>query len=116
MNILLVDDNLDSLHGMQILMRLNGHKANTATNGEDALALAQAQAFDLILLDIGLPGISGYEVARRLRERGCPARLYAITGYGSAEDKACAHAAGFDGHFTKPIEYAALQKLLNGGS
>lgn len=116
MKILLVDDNLDSLTSMQILIRLNGHQASIATNGEDALELAQTGAFELILLDIGLPGISGYDVAQRLRERRDPAKLYAITGYGSDEDKACAAAAGFDGHFTKPIEYAQLQKLLGSGS
>jgi CheY-like chemotaxis protein len=67
----------------------------------------------VVLLDIGLPGIDGYEVARRLRAASTPSALVALTGYGQEEDRARARDAGFDGHLTKPVEPAVLARVLS---
>jgi CheY-like chemotaxis protein len=82
-------------------------------SAEDALSSAESFAPDIVLLDIGLPGIDGYEVARRLRQTTLTrTTIIALTGHGQAEDRERARAAGFDGHLVKPVDLAALASLL----
>lgn len=114
--VLVVDDNHDSAESMQMLLQLWGHDAHCAHDGLDALEKAARLRPDVVLLDIGLPGISGYEVARRLRAQETAARamLIAVTGYGQEEDKQLTRAAGFDHHLVKPVDPDVLEKMLAG--
>jgi signal transduction histidine kinase/CheY-like chemotaxis protein len=114
--ILLVDDNLDALQTLQTLLELDGHRVQPATGAEEALAGFEAAAPDVAILDIGLPGMDGYELARRLRALpgGADCRLIALTGYGHELDRARALQAGFDEHLTKPVEIAALEAMIAG--
>ncbi len=112
--VLLLEDNPDVAESMTMLMELLGHRVRTASSGEEALALARASRPDVMLVDIGLPGMNGYEVARRVRRD--PALngvvLIALTGYGREEDRREALAAGFDHHLAKPVEPGALHALV----
>jgi CheY-like chemotaxis protein len=112
--ILIVDDNADAATTLSELLKMDGHQTQPAFSAEEALELAQSFVPDVVLLDIGLPRMDGYEVARRLRHsllrKG--ARLIALTGYGQAEDRERAHAAGFDAHLVKPVDLEVLTKLL----
>ncbi len=110
--ILVVDDNRDAAESMAILLRLAGHEVITAVDGLAAIDVVHTHRPELVLMDIGLPGMSGYEVARRLRDDGCAARLIAVTGYGQAEDQKRARDAGFDHCFVKPVEPEALERLV----
>ncbi len=114
LRILVVDDNEDSAASMTLLLELQGHEVYVANSGQHALELCAARAPDAILLDIGMPGMNGYEVARRLRRQPAFAGtlLVAITGYGRASDHEQTQAAGFDHHLVKPIDYEKLQALL----
>lgn len=112
--ILVVDDNEDSAESMSLLLQCDGHQIGTAYSGESALSMAQTMKPDVILLDIGMPGMMGYEVAEKLRSRAGAEEtlLIAVTGYGREADVARAHAAGFDHHLVKPVDYARLRALL----
>jgi len=112
--VLLIDDNRDAVESMTVLLELWGHEVRIAYNGPDALTLAAEFRPDAALLDIGLPGMTGYEVAQRLRQLpGWRAvMLVAVTGYGQDEDLRRSREAGFDHHLTKPVEPATLQGLL----
>jgi PAS domain S-box-containing protein len=113
--VLVVDDNEDAANSMAGLLRLEGHDVSTAYGAEDALTAVEQLKPEVVLLDIGLPQMDGYEVARRLRIRhatACP-RLIALTGYGQAEDKARALATGFSGHLTKPVDHEQLRRALS---
>jgi signal transduction histidine kinase len=112
--ILVVDDNQDSALSLAMLLRLSGNEVVTAHDGPTALALASGFRPELALLDIGLPGMDGYELARRLRELPglTGLRLAALTGYGSDEDRRRSRTAGFNLHLVKPVEMEALQALL----
>jgi CheY-like chemotaxis protein len=110
--IVIVDDNRDSSESLATLLRLSGHEVSIATDGISAIHLVQTLRPDLAVLDIGLPGMNGYEVARRLRQSGCRVRLAAVTGYGTPEDSERSREAGFDHHFVKPIEIAVLEQLI----
>ncbi len=112
--VLVVDDNLDSLESMEILLQIWGHEVRTAHDGPAALAVAAGYWPDAVLLDIGLPGMSGYEVAQRLRQLPTCARtvLVAVTGYGQESDRERTRQAGFDRHLVKPVEPAHLQEIL----
>jgi PAS domain S-box-containing protein len=112
--ILVVDDNLDGADMLASLLDLTGHVTHTAYDGLDALSAALDFAPEVVFLDIGLPGIDGYEVARRLRAepRFAGLVLVALTGWGSQEDKRRTREAGFDLHLTKPIEPAAITAVL----
>jgi signal transduction histidine kinase len=114
LRILVVDDNQDSASSMTLLLELQGHEVCVANSGQAALDLAAERTPDAILLDIGMPGMNGYEVARRLRQQPAFAQtlLIAITGYGRASDHEQTQAAGFDHHLVKPIDYDKLQALL----
>jgi signal transduction histidine kinase/ActR/RegA family two-component response regulator len=112
--ILIVDDNADAANSLSVLLKMDGHLTQPAFSAEEALAEAEGFSPEIVLLDIGLPGMSGYEVARRLRQIPACARsmIIALTGYGQAEDRERARAAGFDAHLVKPVDLAALTKLL----
>ena len=110
---LLVDDNVDAASNLAALLRLSGHEVRVAHDGETALRLHREAPAEVVLLDIGMPGMDGYETARRLRAQG-PAglRIVALTGYGAEADRVRARAAGFDDHLTKPVDTRALEKAL----
>lgn len=112
--ILLVDDNKDAAKALTLLLRLDGHEVWPVHTPHDALEQAQTFAPDVVLLDIGLPDIDGYEVARRLRAQpgGGELRVVALTGYGRAEGEALDHATGFDDYLTKPVDLATLRIAL----
>ena len=112
--ILLVDDNHDSAESLAALLGILGHEVSAAYDGRGAIAAVRRDRPDLILLDIGMPDMSGYDVARQLRaDPGLNgATLIALTGYGSDEDRRKSQAAGFDGHLVKPIDFDDLERLL----
>ncbi len=112
--VLLVDDNRDSAESLAQLLRLFGHDVEQAYSGTEALATARGRRWDVVLLDIGMPDVSGYEVARQLRAEPSLAdtMLVALTGYGSEEDRRRSLAAGFDGHLVKPIDFEHLERIL----
>lgn len=114
--VLVVDDNRDSADSMTMLLRLRGHEVRTVYDGETALTAAAEFRPEVVLLDIGLPRLDGYEVARRLRAApgGGAVLLAAMTGYGTDDDKHRARQAGFDRHMTKPVDPDALHRLLAG--
>jgi CheY-like chemotaxis protein len=109
--ILVVDDNEDAAEMLALVLRKRGYAVVLAFDGEEALAMAQAHRPEVVLLDIGLPGIDGYEVARRLRARATSEQLMlvAVTGYGQPADRLRSREAGFDHHLVKPV---AMEKLL----
>jgi len=114
LRILVVDDNFDAADSMALLLLGEGHEVLTAYDGETALDLALNHQPAVVLLDIGLPGMDGYSVARELRRRGAaPAtQLVALTGYGQTEDREKSQLAGFDRHLVKPVDFDALQAVL----
>lgn len=113
--VLVVEDSPDIAETMALLLEAGGHTVATAHDGPSALATADEFKADIILLDIGLPGMNGYEVARRLRKNPHTqnAVLAALTGYGQAEDIERSHQAGFEKHFTKPVDIASLEEFIN---
>lgn len=113
MSFLIVDDNEDTAIALAQLLELMGHKVATAHEGHSAIAAALATRPEIILLDIGLPGLDGYEVARRVRRQGLAgSTIIAITGYGNPEDRKLSREAGFDHHLVKPVDYNVLAALL----
>lgn len=114
LRILVVDDNVDAAESMKMVPELLGHEARTAHNGTSGLKLAEEFVPHVALLDIGLPDVSGYEMARRLRQLswGKNIVLIAATGWGQESDKQLAREAGFDDHLTKPIGFEQLEALL----
>jgi signal transduction histidine kinase len=112
--VLVVDDNVDNAESLALLLRLGGHEARTAQTGPGAIAAASEFRPEVVLLDIGLPGMDGYEVARRLREGtgGKTLLLVAQTGYGQEDDRCRSRQAGFDAHLVKPIDPGTLLTLL----
>ncbi|HEX4441850.1 MAG TPA: ATP-binding protein [Thermoanaerobaculia bacterium] len=116
LRVVVVDDNEDSADGLAMLLRLEGHEVATAHDGLEAVSVTEAFRPDVVLLDIGLPGISGYEAARRIRalDGGKRIRLIALTGWGQQEDRRKSTEAGFDLHLVKPVEPADLEGALLG--
>jgi PAS domain S-box-containing protein len=112
--ILLVDDNHDVAESLAMLLEFDGHQVLIAHEGTTALEIARAERPDIILLDIGLPGMNGYLVAKeiRLNSELAQTMLIALTGYGQLQDREKSRAAGFDAHLVKPIDYETLRKLL----
>jgi CheY-like chemotaxis protein/anti-sigma regulatory factor (Ser/Thr protein kinase) len=112
--ILAVDDNRDALEAVATLLRMAGHTVASAVNGEEAIEKARTQRPQVVLLDIGLPGMDGNEVARRIRSEpwGGDVLLIAMTGWGRETDKRRAQEAGFDAHLTKPIDAQELERLV----
>jgi len=112
--VLIVDDNIDGARSLSILLEMGGHEVRTCYDGPSGLAEAELFCPEVVLLDIGLPGMDGFEVARRLRAREASPRplLVALTGYGQADDVRRSREAGFDHHLVKPADPAALTALL----
>jgi PAS domain S-box-containing protein len=112
--ILVVDDNVDAARSLAMNLELAGHSVQSVYDGREALEAYERFEPEIVLLDIGMPGMSGYEVARAIRERprGVDALLVAVTGWGQPEDKRRAEQAGFDLHFTKPVDPARLIALF----
>jgi DNA-binding response OmpR family regulator len=112
-----VDDNIDAAESTAAFLRLEGHEVKTVADG--AQALVSLRVFDphVIVLDIGLPGLDGFEVARRLRSRGDTSRalLIAVTGYGQREDRLRAAEAGFDYYFVKPTDPREIHGAIERG-
>jgi len=111
--ILVVDDNVDTAESMAFLLRLKGHEIRVAHSGLTAIDAALSFAPEIVLLDIGLPGLDGYQVARKLRRHPslAGAILVALTGYGQEEDRRLAREAGFDHHLTKPVDPQVIYRL-----
>jgi len=114
LKILIADDNRDSAATMAILLSNLGHQIEIAHDGSEALKIAYELQPDAFLVDIGLPVLDGYEVAKRVRQQSQldKTRLLAVTGYGSPDDAERARKAGFDFHLVKPVSFDELLKLL----
>jgi len=114
--VLVVDDNVDGARLLAQILDASGHRTNLAHDGMQALAIARDVRPDVILLDIGLPGMDGYEVARRLRETEGLERvlLIALTGYGQERDRVRSAEAGFDHHLVKPVDATSIRELIAG--
>ncbi len=110
--VLVVDDNRDAADALAELLRELGHSVRIAYDGLSAIEIALKVRPQLVLLDIGLPEVDGYDVARRLRSRGLQSTLVALTGYGEARHRRLALDAGFDQHITKPVDIEHLDRLL----
>jgi PAS domain S-box-containing protein len=112
--ILVVDDNHDASHSLAMLLEFLGADVSTANDGPAALAALQTHQPSVVILDIGMPEMDGYEVARRVRElpEGQGVTLVALTGWGQDEDRRKSHEAGFDHHMTKPVDLTKLEKFL----
>lgn len=112
--VLIVDDNADRVDSLALLVRTWGHEVATARDAPTALTVAENFEPDVALLDIGLPGINGYDLARRLRDatHRRPLHLVAMTGYGREEDRRAAQDAGFEVHLVKQPDIDAIRKLL----
>jgi PAS domain S-box-containing protein len=115
--VLIVDDNEDGAESLAMLLELGGHKTRTAHDGVKAMEVAEGFRPDVVLLDIGLPGLNGYEVCRRMREKpwGKDLLLVALTGWGQEEDRRRSEDAGFDTHLVKPADQVVLMSLLAAG-
>src|SRR5262245_7270357 len=114
--ILILDDNRDSADTLSLLLRLSGHETHAAYEPIEAMNAASTMRPDVILLDIGLPKISGYEVCRQLRSQpwGKSVVMVALTGWGQDDDRRKSREAGFDHHMTKPVDYGQLLTILSG--
>jgi CheY-like chemotaxis protein len=114
LRVLVVDDNPDTAVSLAMLLNLHGHEAETAHDGIQAVEAVRGQPFDAVVLDLGLPGIDGYEAARRIREIGGGRRplLIAVSGYGFEAARARAREVGFDHHLVKPVDVAVILELL----
>ena len=112
--IVVVEDNVDAADTLATLLRLSGHRVDVALDGPSGLELIVQLRPQIVLCDIGLPGMDGYELAQQVRDRGqLPAPvMIALTGYDGANDRARARAAGFDHHMAKPVDVAALEQLI----
>jgi CheY-like chemotaxis protein len=112
LQILVVDDNVDAASTLARLLTLLGHHVTVAHDGRDALATLTHTRPELVLIDIGLPGMDGYALAMALRGAGLDrATLVAVTGYGRVDDLRRSRARGFDHHLVKPVDLAALQRI-----
>lgn len=113
--VLVVDDNRDAASSLRALLELAGHDVREAHGGQEGLRVAFEFEPDVILLDIGMPGMNGLEVAREIRKQaiGARVRLIAVTGWGQAQDRQLTREAGFDFHLTKPVDHAELAALLS---
>jgi CheY-like chemotaxis protein len=112
--ILVVDDNADAVESLSILLGMRGHEVHTASDGREAVRLAGSLALDVVVLDIGLPGMDGFEAARRIRRLpgGAELVLIALTGWGQEDDRRRSREAGFDHHLVKPVDIDALERFI----
>jgi two-component system CheB/CheR fusion protein len=113
--VLVVDDNVDIARSLWMILQRMGHQAELAFDGRGALEKARYVRPDIVLLDLAMPGMDGYEVARRLRQEEALSRVFivAVTGHGTDEDRARTRAAGFDLHLVKPVAPQLLETLLS---
>ena len=114
--ILVVDDNADSALSLAMMLSMMGHDTRTAHDGEEAVTTAEAFRPQVVLLDIGLPKLNGYEVAQRIRQQewGTSMFLVAVTGWGQDEDRRRSEDVGMNLHMVKPVEPSALDRMLAG--
>jgi CheY-like chemotaxis protein len=115
-NVLVVDDNTDGAMSLKIFLELIGHRATVAHSGLEALEHVRKEMPEFIFLDLGLPGMNGYEVAEHIRQmpHGKSPRIFAVTGWGSERDKQRSKDAGCDMHLIKPIDLREAERLLQG--
>lgn len=113
--VVLVEDNRDVLEGLSATLRLEGHSVWSAADGSAGLRLILEREPELAIVDVGLPGLTGYELAKRARAAGFQGRMIALSGYGQDRDRQHALAAGFDLHFLKPVQTEALLEAINEG-
>ena len=112
--ILVVDDNADAADSLGMLFEVRGDEVRIAYGGIEALATEVAFKPAVVLLDIGMPKLSGYDVARRIRDaRGASVLIVAITGWGQEDDRQRARDAGIDHHFTKPVDFESLLEIID---
>ena len=113
--ILVADDNRDAASSLTLMLQLMGHEVFTAFDGLEALELAESCRPDALLLDIGMPRVNGFDVARRVREEvwGRGIMIVAITGWGAEQDRQRSHESGFDFHIVKPANPMTLQRILS---
>ena len=118
MRVLVVDDNRDAVDSLTLLLKLAGQEVASAFDGHEALEQFEVFRPDIVVLDIGLPMLNGYEVARRMRAlpHDKPVLLVALTGWGQEDDRRRTVEAGFDHHLVKPVDFEALKGLLTGVS
>jgi signal transduction histidine kinase/ActR/RegA family two-component response regulator len=112
--ILVVDDNVDAASSIADLLRLDGHEVRVVYTAHSALESFPTFCPEVVLLDIGLPDMDGYQVAQRIRSAGGAARIVALTGYGQAEDVQRARDSGFDAHLVKPVDFDLLRRVIGG--
>jgi CheY-like chemotaxis protein len=112
--VVIADDNRDAADSLKLLLELSGYDTFVAYNGQEALDFGFRERPNAFILDVGMPDMTGYEVARRIRQQawGRNALLVAVTGWGQDDDKERAKAAGFDHHFTKPVNPASVEQVL----
>jgi two-component system, sensor histidine kinase len=112
--VLVIEDNDDARMALVALLELDGYLVQPAPDGTVGIEVIRAKNPDAVLIDIGLPGMDGYEVAERLRRQAGPSKivLVALTGYGQEEDRRRSQQAGFDHHLIKPVNLAELQTLI----
>jgi DNA-binding response OmpR family regulator len=115
LRILIVDDNQDTAISLARLMSIAGHKTHLAFDGLTAISVADTFDPDVVLLDIGLPGMSGFDVCISIRSlpRGKDIAIFAVTGWGNTTDRIKSHDVGFDEHLVKPVRFEGLERLLN---
>ena len=118
LRILVVEDNRDLADSLRLFLEFSGHEVAVAYSGHDGEQTAEQHQPDVVLCDIGLPGLDGYGVARKLRDNPttAKARLIAVTAYGQDEDRRRSHEAGFEQHLVKPVDPDTLQRVLNGSA
>ncbi len=117
-DILVVEDNADARETLQLLLELDGHRVRVAGDGEEGLAAIEEHRPQIAFVDIGLPRVDGFELARRVRARSehAAVRLIALTGYGRTEDRRAIEQAGFDMHLIKPVSQEALRGAIEASS
>jgi CheY-like chemotaxis protein len=112
--VLVVDDSLDAAESLAMLLEFEGHEIYKAHDGADAVRTAERVRPDIVLMDIGLPILNGYEACRRIRDQawGAAIVMVALTGWGQEEDREQSHAAGFDLHLVKPVDHDDLRRIV----
>jgi len=114
--ILIVDDNADAAASLALLLKISGHETQTANDGLEAVRTAETFLPDVVLLDIGLPKLNGFDACRQIRQQewGRSMKIVALTGWGQEGDRREATEAGFDAHMLKPVDYRDLMTVLSG--
>jgi len=114
-SVLVVDDNIDAMQSLTLLLEMSGHQVYQASGGVEGLALAARHHPEVAILDVGMPVMNGYELARNIRatDWGRPMQLIALSGWGQSEDRRRAREAGFDHHLVKPVSFEALSNLID---